>query len=320
MSRPPLRYLKTETDLARELGIAIPHPIRLFDLEGIGIDRAQFLGDLAPSFRRLRWDTNDVIREQVAFLLRKFPEHADRLVDFRQRYTRDATDLRELTDLFRLLDHAAKRKFELIRSYRRRSIAQFVLTKEDTAIWQDEWRVQQTHCHGFRQHVHPDDVRSEERIFDPTADDVIRHSEFQALLVSVAVMVEEAEATAGRTTDAMTLTFHQMSLLVYDGALPTNAPEGVHRDGADYIVSALVIEREDVEGGESHVLSPTRDRPYLTITLQPGQGLFQADMHHALPPEQQLWHDVTPIRLRDTNGDGEGYRNIFGFDIAIARR
>jgi hypothetical protein len=46
--------------------------------------------------------------------------------------------------------------------------------------------------------------------------------------------------------------------------------------------------------------------------LEPGQGIFQADRGST------LWHYVTPIRL---GGEGreEGVRNIFGFDVDVAR-
>ncbi len=132
-------------------------------------------------------------------------------------------------------------------------------------------------------------------------------------------MVEDAEAAAGRTVQEMTLTFHEMGLYVYGEAAPSNAPEGIHQDGADYIVSALVLEREDVVGGESVVLAPDKKSEYLRVALAPGQGIFHADAHRGLRPDQQPWHGITPIRLHDTNGDGEGFRNIFGFDITLGQ-
>lgn len=318
-----ITYLKTEREIGAELGVEIPAPIRVFDLAGLSIDRARFLGDLAPSFNRLAWDDYDARREQVAFLLRQFhePDIQTRLVEFRARYYAGQTDLKELADLFRELPHAALRKFEQIRSYRRRSIAQFIVTKQDTAIWYDAWRVLRAKCFGFRQQVAKDDPRAMERIFDPTADDVVRHPLFQDLIVAVAEMVEDAEASAGRTlADAtLTLTFHQMGLITFAGEASTNAPEGIHRDGADYIVSALVVERDDVVGGESFVLAPDRETPLLRVTLGPGQGLFQADTRRDLREDQQLWHNVTPVELHDTDGDGKGQRNIFGFDIKVER-
>jgi len=92
-----------------------------------------------------------------------------------------------------------------------------------------------------------------------------------------------------------------------------NAPEGIHQDGADYIVSALVIERRNVQGGTSIIYGPDKQTIYLTVTLQPGQGIFQADQG------SDLWHDVTPIVLELNSSGGEGVRNILGFDILIDR-
>lgn len=314
------RYLRTEAEIAAELGVSAPAPIRVFDLEGVGVDRARFLGDLTANFRRLSWDEYDVKREQVAFLLLHFPQHAARLKDFRVRYYAGQAELRELLDLFRELSHDAKRKFEQIRSYRRRSIARFEVLKADDVIWHDQWHVTRQECHGFQQHVGPDDPRSIERIYDPTAVEIVTHREFQRLLIALAEMVEDAETEAGRRVHGMTVTFHQMGLeALADGATPTNAPEGIHRDGADYIVSALVVERDDVEGGTSIILSPDRAQTLLTVTLEPGQGIFQADAHYAIPEVRQLWHAVTPVQLHDTDGDRRGSRNVFGFDVMLHR-
>lgn len=314
------QYLRTEREIAAELGIPIPAPIRFFDLDGLRIDRARLLGDLRGSFAKLAWDEYDAKREQVAFLKLNFPGQAGRLRDFRARYYAGETDLREISDLLRQLEHDALRKFERIRSYRRRSIARFEVIKADDVIWHDLWHVVQQECHGFTQNVGPDDPRSITRVFDPTAVEVIQHREFQRLIVAVAEMVEDAETEAGRRVHAMTLTFHQMGLEVFaDGVAPTMAPEGIHRDGADYIVSALVIERDDVEGGESIILGPDKEHQLLTVTLAPGQGLFQADALYALSPDQQLWHNVTPVTLHDSDADHRGSRNIFGFDVVLAR-
>jgi len=88
-------------------------------------------------------------------------------------------------------------------------------------------------------------------------------------------------------------------------------PEGIHQDGADYIISGLVMEREGIVGGESTVYGPDRSTPYLRTVLQPGQGLFQADAG------SPLWHGVSPIRVDPDSDQPEGHRSIFGFDIHV---
>ena len=307
------RYLKTEVDLSNELKTPIRCPIRRFDLRGLGIDQESFLRDLAPSFERLAWDPYDVKREQISFLIKCFPDAQYRLKNFLHAYNSDKTDLRALTDLFDLLPDDKKREFERIRSYRRRSIARFVVTKRNTTLWHDEWHVIRTECNGFTQDVSQEDSRSIERIFDPTSSHVIEHPEFEKLIVGVARMVEDAEIEANCRPKRMTLTFHKMGLIALPGTESSNAPEGIHKDGADYIVSALVIERKGIIGGASIIYGPDKTTKLLDVILEPGQGIFQTDQNST------LWHDVTPIRVEDPTCEDGGVRNIFGFDIEVER-
>ena len=201
-----ITYLKTEVDLARDLGIEITCPVRLFDLEGLGIDRESFLRDLAPCFSRLAWDMYDVKREQVSFLKALFPERESYFNDFLVAYFKDDVTLRKIEFVFREMTEAMKRKFERIRSYRRRSIARFVVTKQDTAIWHDEWHVIRTECMGFTQAVSENDPRSLSRIYDPTSASTIAHPEFQKLIIAVTEMAEDAEIDCGRQVKGMNKT------------------------------------------------------------------------------------------------------------------
>ena len=75
-----------------------------------------------------------------------------------------------------------------------------------------------------------------------------------------------------------------------------------------------MVERSNIAGGVSVVTSDDPQRVLLEHTLQPGEGLFQADVNSS------LWHDVTPARLLDTKSSEVGVRNIFGFDIVVTRR
>jgi hypothetical protein len=108
----------------------------------------------------------------------------------------------------------------------------------------------------------------------------------------------------------LTVTFHETGTVARQGRGATNAPEGVHQDGADYIVSALVVERVNVEGGMSLIVDDDTGTVF-SVVLEPGQGIFQADRGSS------LWHYVTPILLGGEGRD-EGVRNIFGFDVAVS--
>lgn len=91
-----------------------------------------------------------------------------------------------------------------------------------------------------------------------------------------------------------------------DGA---NSPEGIHQDGMDYIVSALVIERKNISGGKSIIYGPDKATRLLECELQEGMGLFQADRN------TNLWHEVTHIS--PVIKDKEAYRSLIGLDITI---
>lgn len=132
------------------------------------------------------------------------------------------------------------------------------------------------------------------------------------LLVRLAEMVHEVRPRALE----IEMVLHQMYIFADVLGTATNAPEGRHQDGAEYIVSALVMERVGVLGGESIVYlrdAAEQDVECLRHTLQIGEGLFQADKN------TPLWHDVTPIREDPNVPPAYGSRGIFGFDINVVR-
>lgn len=96
-----------------------------------------------------------------------------------------------------------------------------------------------------------------------------------------------------------------------------NSPEGVHEDGAQYIVSALVINRENITGAETQIyeqLGNDRELIFNTI-LAPSEFAFQADTGEEHTFGNDLWHYVTPIQPIDLSK--KGIRDIIGFDIEI---
>lgn len=306
-----IRYLKTEAGIGRAAGVEIPCALRLFDLEGIGVHRARLLRQLGPSFERLSWDPYDVKREQVAFLKDRFPGEAAWLEQFLRRYWRGETTIVEAGYLVGQLLRGDQILFSRIRCYRRRSIARFELTNRGSGSWGEQWRVVQVECHGFGQDVDVEDIRSEFREVDPTAMHVAHHPDFQVLLLAMAEMVEDAERAAGRDIHEMSVTFHQMGLVPSPDRTVGNSPEGLHQDGADYIISALVVGRENLDGGESQVRLGKEGPVVFRHTLQPGEGIFQADQG------SPLWHLVTPVTIVDHGAPS--VRNIFGFDATLKR-
>ena len=91
--------------------------------------------------------------------------------------------------------------------------------------------------------------------------------------------------------------------------ITSNSPEGIHQDGYDYIVSALVVERKNISGGISEIFANDKKSKILSTTLQPGFGLLQPDLN------TDLWHHVTKIQPTSDIG----FRSSIGFDIALIR-
>lgn len=101
---------------------------------------------------------------------------------------------------------------------------------------------------------------------------------------------------------------HQVRLISFPDDSVSNSPEGVHQDGSDYIVSALVLNKFNIDGGCSIIKDEHKETIYETI-LEKNDGLFQEDKH--------LWHYITNMESLDNRFIG--YRDILGFDIDILK-
>lgn len=300
-----IHYIHNENELSKKLGIEIDYPVRVFNLQGLGVDQVTFINDLAPTFHELSWDYYDVKRDQVLYLIRRFPEQVQRLEQFLPEYYANHSDLDSIEDLLEQLSDDERKDFAQIVPYRRRSISQFVLSRGS----KDIWKVERVEMDDFVQVTDAEnDYRVYKRVFTPTPEFVTNHIELRKLLVRLAEIVQNVQGDIKK----IKMICHQMSLIAMPRKQVSNAPEGIHQDGADYIVSALVVEREGVVGGESRVYGPDKITRYLTHTLEVGEGLFQADSNLS-----SLWHDVTPVSIDSGKGNGDGVRSIFGFDINI---
>lgn len=162
------------------------------------------------------------------------------------------------------------------------------------------WRIVQWEENAaFTQNV--SDARNTTRRFAPLRPHV-RDSPFLSQLLAY---VTQLAFLSGNVTHSCTrATVHQIRQCALRGADSDNAPEGIHRDGADYILSAFVVARHRVRGGTSIVYDVDAHTKLLSVTLESGYGIVQDDTW--------LWHDVTPVSsaLEDI-----GYRDIFGIDL-----
>ena len=124
-----IRYLATEQTLGAELGTDINYPIRLFDLDGLGIAQERFLRDLAPSFAGLAWDYYDVARMMMRMLHDHYAARREVPLD------PAAIGPVEMQELIEGLPPRMEAELEAIKPYRRRAAARFVLARDPDGDW-----------------------------------------------------------------------------------------------------------------------------------------------------------------------------------------
>lgn len=105
--------------------------------------------------------------------------------------------------------------------------------------------------------------------------------------------------------EKLNLHVHQIRQICYPYIDSHNSPEGIHKDGSDFIISAYVINRSNIVGGETMIYDKNKKLIYKNL-LHGDNGIFQDD--------KDLYHYVTPIQSVDNH---IGYRDILGIDIDI---
>ncbi|MFD7625436.1 2OG-Fe dioxygenase family protein [Streptomyces sp. NPDC059851] len=92
----------------------------------------------------------------------------------------------------------------------------------------------------------------------------------------------------------------QNRILAKGGEQGRPTPEGLHRDGVDFVLT-LLVRRNSVEGGVSSVYGATsRELVAEVLLTEPGEFLFADD--------RTMLHSVTPL-TPETPG-GEGHRDV----------
>ena len=289
-----------------ETTLGSPDLLRVFNLEGLGVNASSLLSHLAPFAVMLKPDWYDVINRQCAYLTSLFPKEADEIAEIKRKIwaTPDLhTNFFFALNLISQLDDQQFATFERISRWRRkRSVATLELTRHLGG----EWRCKRLNPESFTQEV--EDSRNLPRVFTEMPKDVFAHPEMQKFLSAIAEVIYQASGM-----DHQKLTIHRMYALADAIREGDNAPEGPHKDGADYIVSAMVIRRHEVLGAESIVCHEAdQNQVYLKRALQLGEGILQADS------PSKLLHDVTPITIDPSTPALDGIRDIIGFDITPA--
>ena len=77
------------------------------------------------------------------------------------------------------------------------------------------------------------------------------------------------------------------------------APEGIHRDGTDFI-GIFSVDRENIQGGETHLYTDKKEKPVFSKILNPGELLLVND--------HEFLHFTSPTKPTSAQ---EGTRDVF---------
>jgi len=143
----------------------------------------------------------------------------------------------------------------------------------------------------------------------PREFELIEDTQDPFLLQFIRLAVRLTEVNHDYPIRDISVDVHQVRQICYPGIQSHNSMEGIHQDGADYIISACVLNRHNIVGGISSI--------YDTNHLEIAQYLLEED-EFIFQDDRNLSHYVTPINyLLCDSILSRGYRDILGIDITI---
>ena len=87
---------------------------------------------------------------------------------------------------------------------------------------------------------------------------------------------------------------HQIRIICSPDNSGNPAPEGIHQDGTDFI-GIFSVDRNNIEGGETHLYTAKKEKPVFSKVLNPGELLLVND--------HDFFHFANPIKPQ-TNAQG----------------
>lgn len=129
------------------------------------------------------------------------------------------------------------------------------------------------------------------REFEEIDEELIKLNEFKKLVLAFSDSCKlHPEAEIG---------VHQIRTTCSATNFGNPAPEGIHRDGTDFI-GIFSIDRENIQGGETHLYLGKKTKPVFSKVLNPGEMVLVND--------HEFLHYTTPIK---PTSDQEGTRDVF---------
>ena len=165
----------------------------------------------------------------------------------------------------------------------------------------NKFSIKHTEKTTFEQDV--EDSRKDERIFQ------LIEEPYHPFLLNFITLAAELTHVNNYSIEKLSVDVHQVRQICYPELGSHNSAEGIHQDGADFIISACVLNRYNIRGGTSSIYDNNLNLIYDTL-LRENEFIFQDD--------KSLYHYVTPIQYSKIHSSELiGYRDIIGLDIQI---
>ncbi len=286
----------------------LSRPIDVFNISEWGVDVERLKRKLAASYEDYAWDDYLFRQTQIEFFKTHLSEAqlAPYSNQFWMEYYTGRVSQNEVDKMRSYLSPSEQSDFDKIRPTRKRLISEFNMYFEN-GQWQLE-RSKPARVFGQEYALTIDEDDIDYRLAKRTFKEMPSYLDDESLQSILYGLAEELREKDSMVTNINVFVHHTL-VYCYPDQLGTNSPEGIHQDGMDYIVSALVMERHNVNGGKSVIYGSDMRTKVMETVLQSGQGILQPDK------DTELWHEVTSICPQD--GELPGYRSTIGFDITV---
>jgi hypothetical protein len=133
-----------------------------------------------------------------------------------------------------------------------------------------------------------------ERWFEPVADRIAEHPALRAVLATCRDLFDRLTPAAQRPA-SWHVEIHQFRIEARAGAEGRPTPEGMHRDGVDWVL-VLLANRVNIASGETGIADLAR-RPLGSFTLT-------EPLDAAVTDDNRVYHAVTPVTPLDPTRPG----------------
>src|SRR5271167_4335162 len=128
-----------------------------------------------------------------------------------------------------------------------------------------------------------------ERWFEPVTEAVARHPALNAVLQSGLALFDRMTPAVVRPA-AWHVELHQFRIEARPGEAGRPTPEGMHRDGVDWVL-VLMVRRENIASGETTI--------YDLVKCPLGSFTLTAPLDSALVDDSRVYHGVTAVTAID---------------------